>query len=79
MVADLDEMENMISTTLAFARDESNSEPLRDLDLLALVQRVCDDMAEAGLCHINWGGREVRPALGWPDAPALFQALPLST
>ena len=35
--------------------------------------------ASGGLCHINRGGGKLRPILGWPDAPALLQASPLST
>jgi signal transduction histidine kinase len=63
MLADLDEMENMISTTLAFARDEASSEPTQDLDLLALVQRVCDDMADAG-STISFEGKGRIPCHG---------------
>jgi signal transduction histidine kinase len=67
MLADLDEMENMISTTLAFARDEASSEPTQDLDLLALVQRVCDDMADAG-STISFEGKGRIPCHGKPIA-----------
>ena len=48
MLADLDEMENMISTTLAFAREEASSEPMQDMDLAALLQSICSDMTDAG-------------------------------
>ena len=67
MLADLDEMENMISTTLAFARDEASSEPMQDLDLLALVQRVCDDMADAG-STVSFKGKGRIPCHGKPIA-----------
>ena len=42
-LADLDEMESMIDATLAFAREESNNEPLADVDLVSLVDDVCAD------------------------------------
>jgi signal transduction histidine kinase len=67
MLADLDEMENMISTTLAFARDEASSEPLQDLDLRALIQRVCDDMADAG-ATVSFEGKGRTPCHGRPIA-----------
>jgi signal transduction histidine kinase len=67
MLADLEEMESMISTTLAFARDEASSEPMQDLDLLALVQRVCDDMAEAG-STVSFEGKGRIPCRGKPIA-----------
>jgi signal transduction histidine kinase len=67
MLADLDEMESMISTTLAFARDEASSEPMQDLDLLALVQRVCDDMAD-GDATVSFDGKGRIPCRGKPIA-----------
>lgn len=48
MVATLDEMQRMVETTLAFARDEAMGEPVREVDLLALVEGVVDDLAELG-------------------------------
>jgi signal transduction histidine kinase len=63
MLADLDEMENMISTTLAFARDEASSEPTQNLDLVTLVQRVCDDMADAG-ATVSFEGKGPIPCHG---------------
>jgi signal transduction histidine kinase len=47
-LADLSEMENMIAFTLAFARDDAQDEPRETVDLAALVQTVCDDLADAG-------------------------------
>jgi signal transduction histidine kinase len=67
MLADLDEMESMISTTLAFARDEAGSEPMQDLDILALVQRVCDDMTDAG-ATVFFAGKGRIPCHGRPIA-----------
>ncbi len=48
MFSDLDEMESMIESTLAFARDDATQEPLEDVDLSALVQRVCHDFQDTG-------------------------------
>ncbi len=48
MLADLEEMERMIASTLHFARDDAASEPRETVDLLTLLQSVCDDMADAG-------------------------------
>ncbi len=44
----LDEMEAMISSILAFARDDSTVEKMRMVDLAALIDSLCDDMMEAG-------------------------------
>ena len=48
MLADLDEMEKMIASTLGFARDEAKSEPRETVDFLTLLHSVSDDMADAG-------------------------------
>jgi hypothetical protein len=47
MLADLDEMEAMITATLAFARDEAAAEPAVPLDLAALCRTVLDEAADA--------------------------------
>jgi signal transduction histidine kinase len=44
----LDEMEAMIASTLAFARDDAAQEERRTVDLAALVGSVCDDFADSG-------------------------------
>jgi signal transduction histidine kinase len=49
MRANLDEMEAMISATLAFARDDTAREASQTVDLVGLVASLCDDMADAGL------------------------------
>jgi signal transduction histidine kinase len=49
MLATIEEMNDMIGTTLAFARDEVRAEPRRRVDAAALVASVVDDMADAGL------------------------------
>jgi len=42
ILADLDEMETMISSTLAFARDDSAREPKGPVDLVGLLVDLCD-------------------------------------
>ena len=49
MLATIGEMDEMIGTTLAFARDEVRAEPRRRVDIAALLASVVDDMADAGL------------------------------
>jgi signal transduction histidine kinase len=48
MLADLDEMEAMISSTLAFARDDAASEPRIRLDIAAMVQGMVEDLGDLG-------------------------------
>ena len=43
MLADLDEMEALISSSLAFARDDSAREPRRPVDLAALLRQMAED------------------------------------
>ena len=47
MLADLDEMEQMIAATLAFARDDAAAEPATPIDLAALCRTVADEAADA--------------------------------
>jgi len=49
MLATIGEMDEMIGTTLAYARDEVRAEPRRRVDIAALVASLVDDMADAGL------------------------------
>jgi signal transduction histidine kinase len=49
MLATIGEMDEMIGSTLAFARDEVRAEPRRRVDIAALLASVVDDMADAGL------------------------------
>lgn len=48
MLATIDEMQAMIEATLALARQESTLEETRTIDLSALVESVCEDLAEIG-------------------------------
>ena len=52
MLATIAEMDSMVATTLAFARDEAAAEAGRPTDLAALLQSIVDDMAETGL-HVR--------------------------
>ncbi|MBR0672463.1 HAMP domain-containing protein [Roseomonas soli] len=45
---DLDEMEGMIASTLAYLRGEAEQEQLRVADLAAILETLCDDAADAG-------------------------------
>jgi len=49
MLADLGEMETMIRATLAFAKEEADPEPRRSVDLVSLLESVCQDWPEATL------------------------------
>lgn len=46
MLQDLNEMESMISATLDFARDDASDEQREIVDLVSLVQTVCDDFSD---------------------------------
>ena len=48
MFGDLEAMNAMIDTTLAFARDDARQEPRRLVDLGVLVGDVCEDVADSG-------------------------------
>ena len=48
VLADLAEMEAMISATLAFARDDAQHEPRVQADLADLLQSLTDDRTDAG-------------------------------
>jgi signal transduction histidine kinase len=48
MFDDLEAMNAMIDSTLAFARDDARQEPRRLVDLGVLVADVCEDVADAG-------------------------------
>ena len=48
-LATIGEMDGMISSMLAFARDEMFAEPRRRVDLTTLVESVVDDMTDAGI------------------------------
>lgn len=47
-VYDLDEMEKMIAETLSFAREDSKKEKSVNIELISLLESLCDDMCEMG-------------------------------
>ena len=47
MLGDLDELEAMVSATLAFGRDAKSTEPVSSLDLVELLRTVLDEAADA--------------------------------
>jgi signal transduction histidine kinase len=49
MASDIDQMDAMISSALAFVRDATQPYERRRLELSSLVQSVADEMAETGL------------------------------
>jgi two-component system OmpR family sensor kinase len=49
MVADIEQMEEMISATLAFVRDATRPAERTRLELSSLLESLCDEMAETGL------------------------------
>lgn len=66
MLADLGDMETMIRSTLSFAREEANPEARQDVDLIALLQSVCEDLptvtltvAPADTATLRVGGQPV--------------------
>jgi len=48
MLITLDEMELMVTSILEFARVDAANEPVRNVDLAALIRSHCDDMADLG-------------------------------
>jgi signal transduction histidine kinase len=67
MLADLAQMEAMISATLSFARLDSSDERRKSLDLAGLVQSVVDDAAELGR-KVSYEGPDRVSYLGRPMA-----------
>ncbi len=48
MLADLAEMEAMVASTLAFAKNDVQGEPREAIDIAALLQSLSEDMADCG-------------------------------
>ncbi len=73
MLRTIGEMEEMLTATLSFARDEVQSEPNRLVDLGALVSSIVDDMADAGMPVIT--GKIADGAIGECKPAALRRAV----
>lgn len=48
VTADLDEMERMIDQTLSYLKEERGDEEVKPVDLVAILETVTDDVADAG-------------------------------
>jgi len=48
MLRDLDEMEAILSSTIAFVREEAGDEPRTRLDLAVLLAQVCENVRDGG-------------------------------
>ncbi|MGE5547406.1 MAG: ATP-binding protein [Solirubrobacterales bacterium] len=60
MLADLDEMEAMVTSVLEFARGETEAEASQSIDLAAMLAAICDNATDMGLpAEFNWQGRLV--------------------
>jgi signal transduction histidine kinase len=68
MIKDLDEMEEMISEVLAFARADDSDEAKIKLDLNALLLSLCDDMSDVGYAVTYGSGFSRLPYLGRSSA-----------
>lgn len=67
ILATLDEMQSMTEATLAFAREDAAGEATRTVDLAALVESLCDDMADLG-ADVSFDDAERMPYRCRPDA-----------
>jgi signal transduction histidine kinase len=56
----LDEMQRMTEATLAFAREEAAREETRTVDLGALIESLCEDLAEMGM-DVLFAGADKTP------------------
>jgi len=60
MLADLDEMAQMVDSSLTFSRDEATDEASQPVDIAALLETICDDAVDAGRkAEFEWEGRLV--------------------
>jgi signal transduction histidine kinase len=57
LIAGMEEMEGMVSATLAFAGDDLKVEPAQMIDLAVLLISLCDIFADRG-CDANYTGPE---------------------
>ncbi len=48
MLRDLDDMQDMVASTLSFIREDAAQEPRVTVDIGSLLARVCDDISDAG-------------------------------
>jgi signal transduction histidine kinase len=55
-LADLKEMEDMIASVLTFAKEDALSEPTVTIDLVAMLQSICDEFADRKFDVSFFGG-----------------------
>ncbi len=67
LLATLGEMQAMTEATLAFAREEATQEPTRTVDLSALLESLCADLADLGW-DVAFSNGEKVPYRCRPDA-----------
>jgi signal transduction histidine kinase len=48
LIAEIEDMRQLVEATLRFARDDADDEPRRATDLAVLAQSLCDDVADHG-------------------------------
>lgn len=63
MIADIGEMEAMITAALSFIRDEVTQEPQKPFDLAALLESVCTDARDGG-ADVQYDGPQRMPFVG---------------
>jgi signal transduction histidine kinase len=59
ILADLNEMENMLSSVLTFAREDARNAVREQFDLNALLDSLCNDMSDAGF-NVSYQGVDKR-------------------
>ena len=60
MLADLDEMEAMVASTLDFSRIDASDEQTQAIDLAAMLAAICDNTSDIGLpASYHWEKRIV--------------------
>ncbi len=67
MLSDLEEIQSMISATLAFARDDFAEEQQAALDLAVLLQGICEEFEDLG-APVAYKGAAHATAIGRPTA-----------
>jgi len=63
-IADLKEMEYMIASILSFARDYTSTEVMEHFDLNALIETICNDLADTGKAVVYQSDDVRRPFFG---------------
>jgi len=69
MLSTIAEIQSMAEATLAFMREEATAEPTRTVDISALVESLCEDLAELGHDVVFAEG----PRLGYRCRPAALR------